>query len=364
MADFQMDFKRKLSLPEILEPGALYLARSADSGELIIATSDINGDPQPLRTVTLADVRTMIANGTAAEAVKLKNEVEVYNQEGLAIEGGFTFDGSLGMVQTNFELTTLHETDVNRMVVALVDSKGRVTGGDTLTIEDLPSNIPLENLALIPGQDLNVNAATATALKNARLINGHSFDGSADITLTPSDIGAAPLVNGLVPTEYLPTFVDDIVEVDDYDKLPGRPNADPALGEPAKGKLYVVVTAPETSPDRTTKVYRWSGSAYIQILDGISLSDQAMSLYESRRITIGGAGSDGTWEVLFKGNADVSAPFTLNNTTVTAGDYGFLQVDAKGRLTGMRLLQKSDIPELDYTVVKSAGSIVVKNPAW
>ncbi|HFU4343664.1 TPA: tail fiber protein, partial [Escherichia coli] len=45
-------------------------------------------------------------------------------------------------------------------------------------------------------QNTTGNAATATKLQAARTINGVSFDGSANITLTPSNIGALALTGG------------------------------------------------------------------------------------------------------------------------------------------------------------------------
>ena len=369
--NFEMRVFRKDVLPdaESIVPGGFYLLRNTETGELSFATTTLGDTANPLKSITSDDVLDLIRDNTSSAAEKLTNPVNVsFEDDGRVtsdVLGSFQFDGSEETpVLAALELANIHGTAPGRVTVVNVDAKGRVVGTDVLEIADLPDNIPASKIEFIPGQDLNVNAATATKLKTAVNINGKSFDGSADVNLVPSDIGAAPLVDGLVPTEYLPLSVDNVVEVSAFDQLPGRPDADPALGPPLLGTLYVVVTNPNEDPDHSSKVYRWSGSTYIQILDGVSLSDQTMSLYESRKIQIGGAGSDATWEVMFKGNADVIGAMTLNNTGVTAGDYGFINVDAKGRLTAARLLQKSDIPELDHTVVKSAASIMVENPAW
>ena len=57
------------------------------------------------------------------------------------------------------------------------------------------------------------------------------------ITEAKSDFGVtvAPLENGLVPTEYLPTYVDDVIEVSAYDELPGNVNANADHGPAEKG---------------------------------------------------------------------------------------------------------------------------------
>ena len=59
----------------------------------------------------------------------------------------------------------------------------------------------------------------------------------------------APLVNNLVPSANLPSFVDDVVDVG---------GTLPASGE--VGKIYVVSTGANTN-----KIYRWSGSSFIEI---------------------------------------------------------------------------------------------------
>lgn len=58
----------------------------------------------------------------------------------------------------------------------------------------------------------------------------------------------ADLVDGKVPIEELPSYVDDVVEYDTFDEFPN-----PGEG----GKIYIALD--------TGYVYRWSGSMYIQI---------------------------------------------------------------------------------------------------
>lgn len=62
-------------------------------------------------------------------------------------------------------------------------------------------------------------------------------------------VSVASLVNGLIPSTQLPSYVDDVLEYSSYATLSA------ATGE--SGKIYVDVAA--------KKIYRWSGSAYIEI---------------------------------------------------------------------------------------------------
>ena len=65
----------------------------------------------------------------------------------------------------------------------------------------------------------------------------------------------ADLVAGLVPQNQLPSYVDDVLE---FANLAGFP----ATGE--IGKIYIALN--------TNKQYRWSGSIYIQITNGLIAS--------------------------------------------------------------------------------------------
>ena len=67
--------------------------------------------------------------------------------------------------------------------------------------------------------------------------------------------GKANLVDGKIPADELPSYVDDVIEY-------ANRNAFPATGE--EGKIYVALD--------TGYTYRWSGSTYVQI-GGQDLSD-------------------------------------------------------------------------------------------
>ena len=68
------------------------------------------------------------------------------------------------------------------------------------------------------------------------------------IDLTNALFNKADLVDGKVPSYQLPSFVDDVIEVANYAALP-------TVGE--IGKIYITLD--------NNKIYRWSGSIYIEI---------------------------------------------------------------------------------------------------
>ena len=121
----------------------------------------------------------------------------------------------------------------------------------------------LENPAATDGltghaaQHANANDAIE-ALQSKVGVDGSAVASSLDYRVSAIESGKgaangyAPLgADSKVAADYLPSYVDDVVEVATYAALP-------ASGE--TGKIYVVI-ADETHSGATTQ-YRWSGTAY------------------------------------------------------------------------------------------------------
>ncbi len=162
---------------------------------------------------------------------------------------------------------------------------------------------------------LTATAAAAQKLFTARTINGVSFDGSANITINAvdstariasSEKGAANGVatlgaDGKVPAAQLPSFVDDVLEFANL------------AGFPATGSTSVIYVALDTN-----KIYRWSGSAYIEISVGGGTADAATKLATARTISLTGAM---TGSITFDGSADVAISTTLSGLTIDGGTF-------------------------------------------
>lgn len=72
--------------------------------------------------------------------------------------------------------------------------------------------------------------------------------------------------DGKVPSTQLPSFVDDVIEVADFASLP-------ATGE--AGKIYTTLD--------NNKVFRWGGSAYIEISASLTIGIIAGTAFEGNR---------------------------------------------------------------------------------
>lgn len=96
-----------------------------------------------------------------------------------------------------------------------------------------------------------------------------SFSNGMYVTLSSKGVanGIATLDgSGKVPTSQLPSFVDDVVEVANFDALP-------TTGE--TGKIYV------TTDDN--KTYRWGGTTYVEISSSLALGETSSTAYRGDR---------------------------------------------------------------------------------
>lgn len=88
-----------------------------------------------------------------------------------------------------------------------------------------------------------------------------------DASLKGTANGVAELdANGKVLTSQLPSFVDDVIEAENFAVLPTE-------GE--TGKIYVTLD--------NNKTYRWSGSAYVEISASLALGETDSTAYRGDR---------------------------------------------------------------------------------
>ena len=239
---------------------------------------------------------------------------------------------------------------------------------------------------VVPSGSITGNAATATKLANARTINGTSFDGSANITISAVDStariaasekgavnGVATLdASGLVPSNQLPSYVDDVVEYANLAAFPGT-------GE--SGKIYIAID--------TLKTYRWSGSIYTFITSGAvdsvagktgvvtlvkadvglgsvdNTADSTKAVASAAKWTTARSLSftgDATGTGSVDGSANASFALTLANIA-TAGTYGKVTINAKGLVTAGAALAATDIPVLDAAKVTTGTFDAARIPS-
>ncbi len=72
--------------------------------------------------------------------------------------------------------------------------------------------------------------------------------------------------SGIIPSAQLPSYVDDVIEVDTFSNLPGT-------GE--SGKIYIV--------QDTNLTYRWSGTDYVEISKSLALGETSSTAYSGNK---------------------------------------------------------------------------------
>ena len=124
-----------------------------------------------------------------------------------------------------------------------------------VSVSDSSHNILTRQLAT--SNDVRALETKTEDLKNSKL----------DASLKGVANGVAELdANGKVLTSQLPSFVDDVIEAENFAVLPTE-------GE--TGKIYVTLD--------NNKTYRWSGSAYVEISASLALGETDSTAYRGDR---------------------------------------------------------------------------------
>ena len=242
---------------------------------------------------------------------------------------------------------TVTQGDVTAHQAALSITESQISDlGTYLTAEtnDLTSAVTWANVP-----DANITQSSVTQHQAALSITESQIS-DLGTYIPASEKGAASGVatldsGGLVPTNQLPSYVDDVLEYTNYAGFP-------ATGE--TGKIYVDLA--------TGDIYRWSGSAYVQINDAVTSADQATRLATARTISLGG---DVTGSTAFDGTADVTITATVaddsHNHIISNVDGLQSALDAK--VNTADLVNTDDLSEgttnLYYTDARSRQAITL-----
>jgi predicted RecA/RadA family phage recombinase len=224
------------------------------------------------------------------------------------------------MTQLNFKvkngLTVVGNADVSGSITAqgvTAPVTGNVTGNVTGTVSSL-SNHTTSDLAE------GTNKYYTDARVDARITNTKVI---TTIGYTPEDSankgqpnGYASLdSSGLVPSSQLPSYVDDVLE---YTNLAGFP------GTGTTGKIYVALDS--------GKIYRWSGSAYVEISASPGSTDSVTEGTTNLYFTSGRARSSvsASGDLSYNSTTGVFSYTTPSTSGITEGS-NLYYTDARSR---------------------------------
>lgn len=179
------------------------------------------------------------------------------------------------------------------------------------------SEVGLGNVDNTSDSTKKTNFTGSIASGNTGFVTGGdaytAFTGKLSTALKGAANGLAELDStGKVPSSQLPSYVDDVIEVDDYAHLP-------ITGE--SGKIYVTKD--------TNKTYRWSGTGYVEISESLALGNTHNTAF------YGDWGKD----------AYDHATETKLSTATASGLYKVAGT-AQGHIASLTAVQKSDITAL------------------
>lgn len=183
--------------------------------------------------------------------------------------------------------------------------------------------------------------------------------------------------SGKVPSEQLPSYVDDVLEYANKSAFPDASKAE-------RGKIYVALD--------TGFTYRWSGSAWVELSSPIKFGTTAGTAYEGSAgqanrndinailngsKTVGQAKTlDHSIELSISQSDDIMGCSTdfdgsyttitlpglqLTNTGVAAGTYSAVRVNTKGRVTtGAQLIEVGSDNQATPSASLALGGIFFK----
>lgn len=156
-------------------------------------------------------------------------------------------------------------------------------GGDTLVFKNAYDKETIDSTGLA---NLTLNGETLTVdnydakLKEALFVEGS--DSGVTLPIEIADVDGleealedkADLINGIIPSSQLPSYVDDVIDGELISSTVFN-DMNGVSVTPESGKIYVDVNA--------NKSYRWSGTVYASLGSGIALGETSSTAYRGDR---------------------------------------------------------------------------------
>ena len=220
--------------------------------------------------LTVAEVKSMLALENVDNTSDANKPVSTAQQSALDLK----VDKVAGKALSTNDYSDAEQTKV-----------GHISVSQAVNLDTMESNIATNNAKVgvtdqisaggVTYENLNANGDVGTgSTQVSKGDHDHSGVYEPALGFTPEDSANKGTANGYVPlgadslisSTYLPSYVDDIIEVANYAALPGT-------GE--TGKIYVTLD--------DGLIFRWSGSAYVEISSSLALGETSETAYRGDR---------------------------------------------------------------------------------
>ena len=272
-----------------------------------------------------------------------------------------------------------HNITLSTFSVTATKDELNVLDGITATTQELnytdgvTSNIQTQLNGKAASSHTHSNyASSVTTTGSGNAITAISQSGNT-ITATKGNTFAlsnhthnyAPIVDGLIPSTYLPSYVDDVIEgyyngTSFYKNKSGTTYSNQITGE--TGKIYTDLS--------TEKIYRWSGSKFVVISETLALGETSSTAYAGNKgkanadaitaLQTGKADANHTHNVYVNQNAfsnikinsdtiPIAATSTTDTFNLIAGDNVTITSNEKN------ITISSKVHNYDLSAVESSG---------
>lgn len=332
-----------MRISELDNKSFLGAAGAAENSYVVVNYKDSTTDRPATYKATLAELGKMLienlhlvkydtTNGKMLDTLAASNGAYSTTNVGQFINAddrtkldhAVTDSDNLAKADVATTVTNVEYSGTNKEITQTINS----TTTRVVSLAKLKTDMALDNVE---------NKSSATI--RSELTNSDVTTGLGYTPINTAARGAANGVasldqDGLIPAAQLPSYVDDVIEVADFDHMPSTGEAN---------KIYVTLD--------TNLTYRWTGSAFIEISKSLALGETSSTAYAGDKGALAYAHSVTNKGVEVALSTESEDPETHETITTKSPKFVKVQTNGEGHIINSAAVTKQDL--LDLGVVEA-----------